>query len=62
MYSMYTIKPDHITKQSRTRHVYYGHAGHAYYENNEDFEPTWFKYVYSICLFSLTILCIVIIL
>ena len=54
MYTMYTIKPDHITKQTRIRH--------AYYENTDDFEPLWFKYVYGICLFSLTILCIVIIL
>ena len=54
MYSMYTIKPDHISKQSR--------INHTYYDNSEDFEPLWFKYVYSFCLFSLTVLCIVIIL
>ena len=52
MYSMYTIKPDHITKQSRIKH--------AYYDNSEDFEPLWFKYVYSACLFSMIVLFIVI--
>lgn len=50
MYSMYTIKPDHITKQNRIRHTYY--------ENSEDFEPIWLKYV---CLFSMIVLFIVII-
>lgn len=49
MYSMYTIKPDHITKQSRIRY--------AYYDNSDDFEPLWLKYV---CLFSMVVLFIVI--
>jgi hypothetical protein len=53
MYSMYTIKPDHITKQSRIRHTYY--------ENSEDIEPMWLKYVYSVCLFSMVVLFVVII-
>lgn len=53
MYTMYTIKPDYITKQSR--------ISHSYYRVHEDIEPTWIKYVYSICLFSMVILFIVII-
>ena len=53
MYSMYTIKPDRITKQSRIMH--------AYYDYNEDFEPMWLKYVYSVCLFSMVVLFVVII-
>jgi hypothetical protein len=53
MYTMYTIRPDYITKQSR--------ISHSYYRTDEDFEPTWFKYVYSFCLFSMVILFIVMI-
>ena len=49
---MYTIKPDHISKQSRIMHTYY--------EGSDDFEPLWLKYVYSACLFSMVVLFIVI--
>ena len=54
MYTAYRIQPDHTSKENRIKY--------EYYENSDDFEPTWFKYVYSFCLFSLTVLCIVIIL
>ena len=52
MYTAYRIQPDYMENRKR----YY------YYENSDDFEPMWFKYVYSFCLFSMVILCIVIIL
>ena len=54
MYTAYRIQPDDINKQNRIRY--------QYYENYDYFEPKWLNYVYGFCLFSLTLLCIVIIL
>ena len=51
MYRAYRIQPDNMENRER----YY------YYENSEDFEPMWLKYVYSVCLFSMVVLFVVII-
>ncbi len=54
MYTNYRINSKHIYNQNRTLY--------SIHENYNDEEPEWFRYVYTVTIFAMVVLFIVIIL